>query len=132
MARRLTACALTGRRDEELLPLNTCYVAATGTAGEAERLAAWLNSTWIRAVARLGAVPASGGFHRFTAAAVGRVPLPHAVMSDEALLELSRAGRRGEPVQEEIDEVAASHLGLTAGDRSRLASLLSRSPADRR
>ena len=74
LARRLTACALTGRRDAAFVPLNTCYVASARSAEEAERLAAWLNSTWIRAVARLGAVPASGGFHRFTAAVVEPPP----------------------------------------------------------
>ncbi|MGN6393766.1 MAG: Eco57I restriction-modification methylase domain-containing protein [Gemmatimonadales bacterium] len=132
LARRLTACALTGRRDEEMVPLNTCYVAVTRTASEADCLAAWLNSTWLRAIARLGAVPASGGFHRFTAAAVGRLPLPDAVTSDATLLELSRAARRGEPVQENIDEVVAAHLRLTPAERARLSGLVADGPADRR
>lgn len=132
LARRLTACALTGQRDAGLIPLNTCYVAVAAGAAEAARLAAWLNSTWVRAIATLGAVPASGGYRRFSAATVGRLPLPAGVLCDDAFRELSEAGRRGEPVQEAIDDVAAAHLGLTARDRSRLAGLVAGSAADRR
>jgi Eco57I restriction-modification methylase len=132
LARQLTACALTGQRDAGLIPLNTCYVAVAAGAAEAARLAGWLNSTWVRAIATLGAVPASGGFRRFTAATIGRLPLPAGVLSDDALRELSEAGRRDEPVQEAIDDVAAAHLGLTARDRSRLAGLVAGSAADRR
>jgi hypothetical protein len=76
LARRLAACALTGRDHAELIPLNTCYVAAVPTEEEAERLTAWLNSTWVRAIAQLHAVPASGGFHRFTAPWCDACPYP--------------------------------------------------------
>ena len=38
--------------------------------------AAWLNSTWLRALAQAGAVPAAGGFHRFAAGVVAGLPLP--------------------------------------------------------
>jgi hypothetical protein len=132
LARRLTACALAGRRDAGLIPLNTCYVAPTASEAEAERLAAWLNSTWIRAVARLGAVPASGGFHRFTAAVVSRLPLPAAVLVDERLLAVAEAGRAGEPVQEAIDDLAAGHLALSTRERTALARLVASGAADRR
>jgi hypothetical protein len=132
LARRLTACALTGRRDATLVPLNTCYVTPTPSEAEAERLAAWLNSTWLRAVARLGAVPASGGFHRFTAAVVSRLPLPAAVLGDERLLAAAKAGRAGEPVQEAIDDVAARHLALSTRERTALARLMASAATDRR
>jgi Eco57I restriction-modification methylase len=124
LGRRLTACALTDGRAAMLIPLNTCYIAPTGSTAEAERLAAWLNSTWLRAVARLGAVPASGGFFRFTAAVVGRLPLPASVLTDSALLEAARSGRGGEPVQEAIDDIAAEHLALSPRDRTTLARLV--------
>jgi hypothetical protein len=62
LARRLTAVALAGRRDERLVPLNTCYVAPARSAAEAECVSAWLNSTWLRAAARAVAVPAASGF----------------------------------------------------------------------
>jgi len=132
LARRLTACALTGRRDAGHIPLNTCYVAAARSADEAERLAAWLNASWIRAVAQVGAVPAAGGFHRFTAAAVGRLPLPGIVPADSELSAIARAGRRGEPVQEALDDIAARHLGLSFRDRSALGRTLGHGTAARR
>ena len=132
LARRLTACALTGRRDAGHIPLNTCYVAAARSADEAERLAAWLNASWIRAVAQVGAVPAAGGFHRFTAAAVGRLPLPAIVPADSELSAIARAGRRGEPVQEALDDIAARHLGLSFRDRSALGRTLGQGTAARR
>ncbi|MGH7515233.1 MAG: hypothetical protein ACREOQ_20200, partial [Gemmatimonadales bacterium] len=132
LARRLTACALTGRRDAALVPLNSCYVAPTRSEAEAERLAAWLNSTWIRAVARLGAVPASGGFHRFTTAVVSRLPLPAVVLEDERLLAAAKAGRAGEPVQEAIDDLTAGHLALSSRERAALARLVAAGAADRR
>lgn len=132
MGRRLTACALTDGPDASLIPLNTCYVAATRSGAEAERLSAWLNSGWVRAIARLGAVPAAGGFHRYTAALVSRLPLPASVLTDGALLAAARAGRAGEPVQETIDDIAAAHLALSTRERTALASLVAASPPHRR
>jgi hypothetical protein len=132
LGRRLTAVALTGARDADCLPLNTCYVAPTATAAEAERLAAWLNSSWIRAAALLRAVPAAGGFRRYSAATVGGLPLPVSVLSDLRLSGVARAGRRGEPVQERLDDIAANHLGLTASDRTTLGRLVAASTGHRR
>jgi hypothetical protein len=124
LGRLLAAAALTGAGDADRVPLNSCYVAATPTAVEAERLTAWLNSTWIRAAALLSAVPAAGGFRRFSAATVGGLPLPASVLSDSDLSGLARAGRRGEPVQEHLDDLAARHLGLSAGERTTLGRLV--------
>ena len=106
-------------RRAAVIPLNTCYVAAARSAEEAERLAAWLNSSWIRAVAQIGAVPAAGGFHRFAAGVVAGLPLPTGVMADAELSAIARAGRRGERVQEALDDIAARHLGLSDADRQR-------------
>ncbi|HEU4827837.1 MAG TPA: N-6 DNA methylase, partial [Gemmatimonadales bacterium] len=69
--------------------LNTCYVIHAATDLEGNSACAWLNSTWIRAVARLVAPPASGGFARFTAGVVGSLPAP----ADDP--ELARLGGRG-------------------------------------
>ena len=124
LGRTLAAVALTGARDADRLPLNSCYVAPTSTAADAERLAAWLNSSWIRAAALLRAVPAAGGFRRFSAATVGGLPLPASVFSDSDLSGLARAGRRGEAVQEPLDDLAARHLGLSAGERTTLGRLV--------
>jgi Eco57I restriction-modification methylase len=132
LARRLTACALTGRRDGGRIPLNTCYVAAAASAEQAERLAAWLNARWVGALARIGAMPAAGGFHRFAAAVVSRLPLPAGVLADPSLSAIAIAGRRGEPVQEALDEIAAGHLGLSLRDRRTLGRLVGDGAADRR
>jgi hypothetical protein len=83
-------------------------------------------------VARLGAVPASGGFHRYTAALVSRLPLPASVLTDSALLAAARAGRDGQPVQETIDDIAAAHLALSTRERTALARLVAAGPAHRR
>jgi hypothetical protein len=132
LARRLTACALTGRRDGGRIPLNSCYVAAAASAEQAERLAAWLNARWVGALARIGAMPAAGGFHRFAAAVVSGLPLPAGVLADSSLSAIAIAGRRGEPVQEALDEIAAGHLGLSPRDRRTLGSLVGHGTADRR
>jgi hypothetical protein len=132
LARQLTACALTGPRDRLRVPLNTCYVAAAATAEEAERLAAWLNASWVRGLAQIGAMPAAGGFHRFAAALVGGLPLPAGVLTDPALSAIAVAGRRGDPVQEALDEIAAAHLGLASRDRRTLGPLVAGGTADRR
>jgi Eco57I restriction-modification methylase len=132
LARRLTACALTGRRDGSRIPLNSCYVAAAASAEQAERLTAWLNACWVGALAQIGAMPAAGGFHRFAAAVVSGVPLPQGVLADESLSAIAVAGWRGEPVQEALDEIAAGHLGLSPRDRRTLGRLVGDGTADRR
>jgi hypothetical protein len=113
LARRMTCAALVPTRDLDCIPLNSCYVASVGSALRAETLASWLNSTWMRAIARLGAVPAAGGFARFNAQVVSRLPLPSSVFSDPNLARLARAGRAGAMVQEELDRRVARHLGLS-------------------
>lgn len=132
LARQLTACALTDPRDRARIPLNTCYVAAAASAEEAERLAAWLNASWVRALARIGAMPAAGGFRRYSAALVGGLPLPVGVLTDPSFSAMAIAGRRGEPVQEALDELAAAYLELSARNRQTLSGLLGRGAADRR
>ena len=123
LARQLCAAALTTSRDLEQIPLNSCYVASARSAPEAQRLAAWLNSTWIRTTARVGAVPAASGFARFNAGAIARLPLPDSALEDTALDRLARAGRSGEAVQEELDDLVARHLGLSSSDQSALRNL---------
>src|SRR5262249_44602793 len=59
--------------DTAAVPINSCYVAAMPSASTADALVAWLNSTWIGALARIGAEPAAGGCARFGARAVGAV-----------------------------------------------------------
>jgi hypothetical protein len=132
LARRLTACALTGPRDSRRIPLNTCYVAPAASADEAERMTAWLNSSWVGALARIRAMPAAGGFHRFAASVVSELPLPAAVLTDPSLSAIAIAGRHGEPVQEALDEIAAAHLGLSLRDRRTLGRLVDHGATHRR
>ncbi|HVD33679.1 MAG TPA: hypothetical protein VNC19_08895, partial [Gemmatimonadales bacterium] len=123
LARRLVAVALSKPPDREHIPLNSCYVAPMPTGAQAERLAAWLNSTWLRAAARTGAVPAASGFARFNAQVVARLPLPDGVLADGRLSRVAREGRAGRAVQEELDDIVARHLGLSAAAQRALRSV---------
>ncbi|MGH7510153.1 MAG: Eco57I restriction-modification methylase domain-containing protein [Gemmatimonadales bacterium] len=120
LSRSLSATALTCAQDIHCIPLNSCYVAAANTVAEAERLAAWLNCTWVRAAARLQAVPAAGGFARFNARTVATLPFPISAAADSELTRLARAARLGRAVQEELDRIAAVHLNLSSGAQSAL------------
>jgi hypothetical protein len=132
LARQLAAAALTTPADLHDIPLNSCYVVVARNAAEAEWLSASLNSTWLRAAARLGAVPAAGGFARFNAATVALLPLPSSLSEDPDLPRLARLGRAGGDVQEELDEVMAQHLGLSNGGRNALRSVVDSTARHRR
>ena len=132
LARRLNAAALTSRTDRTRMPLNTCYLAPVGNAQRAHALAGWLNSTWIRAIAALGAVPAAGAFLRFNARVVNRLPLPPAALLDSALAEVARAGSTGKSIQPELDELVARHLGLSSLTQSALRAALGNGAGDPR
>ena len=112
LARRLTAVALVDDGARAQIPLNTCYVLSVPDEDTAQRVAAWLNATWLRAAARLVAPPAAGGFARFSARVVGSLPLPDTALTDPALGNLARAGAEGRAVQPELDALAARHLAL--------------------
>ena len=120
LGRQLTAAALTTTQDHERVPLNSCYVTSARCPAEAERLTAWLNSSWIRALARLRAVPAASGFARFNAQAIAGLPLPDSVLTDAELTRLARAGRMKVDIQEQLDQLAAGHLGLSQAARRAL------------
>jgi hypothetical protein len=120
LSRSLTAVALA--EDDRRIPLNTCYVIQAG-AEDVLALAAWLNSSWMRGLARLQADPARGGFARFNARTVGSLPLPASVESDPALVSFARAAGSGIPDQDVLDELTASHLDLPASALRTLASV---------
>jgi hypothetical protein len=123
LGRRLEAAALSGARAEELVPLNTCYVLAAPDAAAAGALAAYLNATWVRALAALGAPPAASGFLRFAARVVEGLPLPDAVLGDAPLAHLAWRGER-EPVQAELDDRVAALLDLDAEARDALRAVV--------
>src|SRR5688572_10329596 len=89
-------------------------------------LTAWLNSSWMRAAARAEAVPAASGFARFSAGTVGRLPLPPSALVDPDLAALAEAGRRGEPIQSDLDDLTARHLDLRAAARKALLGAVAR------
>jgi hypothetical protein len=132
MARSLAAVALTTRTDLQRIPLNSCYVAATTSAAAADRLAASLNSTWLRAAARLLAVPAAGGFARFNARTVSLLPLPATTASDSLLPRLACEARAGAEVQEQLDEIMAGHLGLSSAAQHALRTVVDGASSYRR
>ena len=124
LARQLTAASLTTDAALQTIPLNSCYVTSARSVAEAERLAAWLNSTWLRAAARLTAMPAASGFARFNAQTVGGLPLPQSVCADPELNRFTRAGRTGTAMQDELDDVAARHLNLSSAAQRALRALV--------
>jgi hypothetical protein len=126
---RLRAASLAGLPDT--VPLNSCYVALARSDAEADRIAAWLNSSWLRAAARAGAMPAAGGCARFTAATVGALPLPTTVLADGDLSTLNRSARDGGRVQAELDDITAKHLCLGPGHRAALLGSLDGRAEDR-
>jgi hypothetical protein len=132
LARRLAAATLSTAGDVDRIPLNSCYVAPVQSGAKAQAITAWLNSTWLRAAARLGAVPASSGFARFNAQVVARLPLPDSALADPGLSRLARAGRAGAVVQEELDDLVSRHLGLSSSAQSALRAVLVGATGDRR
>src|SRR3954463_8393761 len=132
LSRQLTAVALTSEADRECIPLNSCYVAPVENAGQAEAIASWLNSSWIRAIGRLGAVPASGGYARYNAGVISSLPLALSALDDPRLVELARAAQTGADMQLQLDTVVAEHLGLTSKARRILGASLDRSTNHRR
>lgn len=129
LARTLRAVSLASM--PEMVPLNSCYVALARTDLEAERLAAWLNCSWMRAAARVGAVPAAGGCARYTAATVGALPLPGGALADPDLSTIARHAAEGRPVQADLDDITARHLSLGEPQRSALLAALDGRAPDR-
>jgi hypothetical protein len=121
LARRLEAAALVQPGADSALPLNSCYLLVPPTRAAALRITAWLNCTWLRSAARVGADPAASGFARFNARVVGGLPVPHSVLLDPDLAALAEAGRADRLRQEDLDDIAARHLTLGPAHRRALA-----------
>lgn len=117
LARELTAVVPA----DDTIALNSCYLTSTSSRTRADAVAAWMNSTWIGALSRIGAPPATGGFFRFPASVIAALPAPPT--DDAELARLGAAGARGEEVQESIDERVAVLLGLGRAERAQLADV---------
>jgi hypothetical protein len=83
LSRRLEACALKPVLDGGPVALNTAYTLAASDRAQALRIAAWLNTDAARLVAQTGADAALGGYRRFFASNVGRIPMPSVVQTGE-------------------------------------------------
>jgi hypothetical protein len=129
LARDLRAVSLAGMSDT--IPLNSCYVAVARNDLEADRVAAWLNSSWLRAAARAEAVPAAGGCSRYTAATVGGLPLPASALADPDLANLASLAAEGGRVQADLDDLTARHLSLSDAHRRALLAALDGGAEDR-
>lgn len=101
----------------EVVPLNTVYGIATLSEDDAHALAALLNTRWCTALARLGADPARGGYRRFNARVVGRLPLPAADVA--AWRALTEHGRHHEPA----DALVADLYRIDEMDRRALETV---------
>jgi adenine-specific DNA-methyltransferase len=113
LARELTALV----PPPEVVPLNTVYGVVARSADDAHALTALLNTRWCTALARLAADPARGGFRRFNAHVVARLPVPRT--DERHWLALARYGR----MHESADEFVADLYGLDARDRRILERL---------
>ena len=132
LATRLEAACLTTDEERQWVPLNTCYVVLCPSPTAAQALCAWINSTWIRAVARVTADPANGGYARFNARVVGGVPLPPGVTEDTRFADLAKRGVAGVAIQEELDALVADCLALGTHHRRALAEVVGVGAAHRR
>ena len=112
LSARLEAAAISGPQSDRFMPLNSCYLIPLDDSTTALRIAAWLNSTWIRVTAAAVADPAANGFRRFNARVVGSLPLPETVLTDTLLPALAEAGRCGRLDQPALDQHCARLLAL--------------------
>jgi hypothetical protein len=119
LAATLQAAVVWQQRD---VPLNSCYVAAVRSEAIAASVAAWLNATPIRVLARLTAEPAAGGCARFAARAVSAIPLPSAALGDPVLAAFAHAAADHD-VQEALDARAAELLGLSTSEHAAINAL---------
>ncbi len=123
VARRLEAASLSGTRGLQVIPLNSCYLTPVPDEETALRLAAWLNSTWCRALAAAIAEPASGGFARFNARVISALPLPASALASTGLLTLARLGMAGSLEQKDLDDCCAGLLEIDESEQRLLAEL---------
>jgi hypothetical protein len=111
LARELSAVIL----PDGVVPLNTCYYIGVSERRTARALQAWLSSTWIRALARLQADTARGGYRRFNARAIRMLPLLTESVSGN-VLEVADQGT--------ADDVVAAALDLRPAHRAALLHVL--------
>jgi hypothetical protein len=115
LARRLAAVVPAAAA----VPLNTVYGVTAATEADARALAAWLNTRWLTALARLRADRARGDYRRFNARIVGELPIPP--LASPAWPRLAALGA----THTTDDALVADTLELDARDRGLLTGLAS-------
>ena len=127
IARRPAAVVLKAGAARRPIPLNTCYVCAPPSRALAFVIATVLNSTWSAALARALADEARGGYRRLNARVAGAVPIPGRPRTVKALASVGEAAHgAGGMNQDDLDDVVADALGLTASVRDGLRRLAAR------
>lgn len=132
ISRVLEATPLVPVADGGAVHLNTCYAVHVPNRAAALRLALWLNLEPARFVARALAEPARGGFRRYLAGNVGRIPVPSAVVTDEGtdsqeLLAFAKqlaGGRAASTVWTAANALAARLVGVSPEECARMRSHL--------
>jgi hypothetical protein len=104
------------------LALNSTYLIAVGDRRQAIRLAAWLNTTLARFVAVSSSEHALGGYRRFGASHMQRIPWPPGFSEEHETVMVSRfqelaeqwaAHPDDESVYESLDALSARLMGLS-------------------
>ena len=126
IARLLTAAALSPVSEGGPLLLNTVYYLSTESAAEAATVAAWLNTTPLRAAARWQAERALSGYRRYNAAAVSRLPLPAALRDTTRPLpqRFCRLAQSPADHLDELNAIACQLLGLSPTHLAKLRRFL--------
>ena len=110
---------------DRTVPLNTCYVAQCTDLTDALTLAAILNSAVAAAWLRVLAEPARGGYRRYLAWTIARLPLPHDWARARQLLAPIATRCENTPIAgAELTAAVIDAYQLAEHGRRRLAHLL--------
>ena len=106
------------------LPLNSCYVSVAPDRHTALTICAVMNSTLSRALVRLTADEARGGYRRVNARIASQIPVPPSGAAVDHLLHMSARYHQGVGFhQSDLDEAVAQALALPAATRDVLCRL---------
>ncbi|MEE8133866.1 MAG: N-6 DNA methylase [Gemmatimonadales bacterium] len=124
IARYPRAVYLEAASSQAVLPLNTCYCAATPSGRDAHIVTAVLNSTWVIPYVRSAADEARGGYRRLNARVMDRIPIPADSARLTSAISISKRAHAQQHVeQNELDEVVAEALDISTATQARLRTM---------
>ena len=123
LARHPRAVYLEAASSQPVLPLNTCYCAAVPSAQDAHVVTAVLNSTWVIPYVRSASDEARGGYRRLNARVMDRIPIPADAARRTSAISLSKRAHAQHVEQNELDEVVAEALDISAATQARLRTM---------